>query len=98
MRQVILTAQANRRLQSQIDYLLERHRKQAARALRVRVAAYLTDSLAHFPRTGTFIDQRGLWESWIPGTRIVAWYQFDEATLTVLTFWNTSQDRQSSAP
>lgn len=98
MRRLVLTDEANRRLQSQIDFLLDRHRTQDARVLRQRVASYLSNSLAHFPKTGTFIAKRRLWESWIPGTRIVAWYQFDEDTLTVLTFWNTSQDRQSSAP
>ena len=65
----------------------------AAQAMVARVETFLTQTLATYPRTGRHIAERDLWETWIPNTRLVAWYVFDANELTVLTFWHTAQDR-----
>jgi plasmid stabilization system protein ParE len=49
--------------------------------------------LADYPRSGRKIPERELWESWIPGTRLVAWYDFGDDELIVIAIWHTSRDR-----
>jgi plasmid stabilization system protein ParE len=96
MRRIVLTDEANQRLNDQIDYLLERDATAPAKALRARVGDFVTHTLAPFPATGKYIVDRDLWESWIPGTRLVVWYQFTDEVLIVTTFWHTSQNRWSA--
>jgi predicted deacetylase len=80
-------------LDGQLDYLVSQRAETAASALNVRVHAYLRDTICLYPATGTFLPRRNLWESWIPGTRLVAWYTFDDRQVVVMTFWHTSQNR-----
>ncbi len=40
------------------------------------------------------IEERDLWEVWIPDTKLVVWYRFNESELEVVRFWHTSQNRQ----
>lgn len=94
MRVVRFTAEAEQTLASQIDYLVSLDAPAAALNLINRVDAFLSRTLVAFPRTGRHISERDIWETWVPGTRLVAWYVFDDDTLTVLTFWHTAQDRR----
>lgn len=93
MRQVLFTPQAARALDDQIVYLLSRDAATAAEALAVRVRAFLEQTIAVYPRTGRYIPSYDVWEAWIPGTRLVTWYRFDDASLVVLDFWHVAQDR-----
>ena len=81
MRHWVLDRQAEADLQSQLDYLIERGAVEAAERL---------------ARTGIFLDYRGLWETWIPRTRLVLWYRFTDIELQVPRIWHTSQDRRSA--
>lgn len=94
MRRVVLTDEAASRLEAQIDYLVVHDAIAAARALRCRVGDYIKHTLAQFPASGKVLSARNLWEVWIPDTRIVVWYQFDDDIVTIITFWLTSQDRE----
>ena len=94
MRTVRLTPEAERALGDQVDYLVAKDATMAAQALAARVETFLTQTLAAYPRTGSHIIDREVWETWIPNTRLVAWYVFDANALTVLTFWHTAQDRR----
>ncbi len=96
MRRVVFSHEAQERLEVQIEYLLDRGAPGAARTLRHRVDAFLSNILTRFPGTGAYIQQKDLWESWIPRTRLVVWYRFDDDALQVVTVWHTSQDRQSA--
>ena len=98
MRRIRLMPEAERTLTAQLDYLLERHATTAAQALKTRVERYLTGSVAQFPRTGKFIGEHGLWETWIPRTRLIVWYSFDDDEVAIITFWHGAQDRSSSDP
>jgi plasmid stabilization system protein ParE len=80
-------------LERQIDYLLERHANQAARGLERRVQTFIENTLCPFPETGTFIADRGVYESWIPGTKIVLWYTVTDTDVIIAMVWNTSQGR-----
>lgn len=94
MRRVCLTDEAASRLEAQIDYLIDHDALAAARALRCRVGDYIEHTLASYPASGKVLSARDLWEVWIPGTRLIVWYQFDDSVVTIITFWHTSQDRE----
>ena len=93
MRSVRLTLQADDVLANQIDYLIAQGAIAPAQALKARVETFPTQTQAAYPRTGRWLPERQLWETWIPGTKLVAWYLFDDAELVVITFWHTSQSR-----
>ena len=64
-----------------------------AEDLKIRVDEFLSLTLANYPRNGRFIAERDLWETWIPGTKLVVWYTFTDDELVAITFWHTSQNR-----
>ncbi len=93
MRRVRLTPEAERTLAHQIEYLTARGAIRPAQDLKNRVETFLLNTIAEMPRMGKRLEQRDLWEGWIPRTRLVVWYTFDDDELTAITFWHTSQDR-----
>jgi plasmid stabilization system protein ParE len=96
MRTWVLDRQAEAGLQAQLDYLIERGAVGAVEQLSVRVKAFLRDHLSVFPATGLYLDHRGLWETWIPRTRLVVWYPFTDEEVQVARVWHTAQDRQGA--
>jgi plasmid stabilization system protein ParE len=94
---VILSPEAAERLEEQIAYLRRVGAARAAERLHARVLSFLLNHLAHFPRTGRHLERRGLWEMWIPRTRLVLWYRIEADRIEVATVWHTSQDRRSAA-
>jgi plasmid stabilization system protein ParE len=93
---VVLSAEASDRLEDQVRYIQNSGAPAAADRLRLRVLDFLENHLAHFPRTGTHIPDRDLWETWIPGTRLVIWYRVKDRQLDVVTVWHTAQERSST--
>ena len=85
MRTVRVTPEAEATLAHQLDYLIDHGALAPARALKIRVEAFLTNTLPHHPGIGRFIADRNLWESWIPGTRLVVWYTHDDHELVAIT-------------
>lgn len=96
MRRVVFDVEAERALLDQIDYLISRDAVQAAVELDERVRSFLTGSLASFPAIGRPVGHRDLWETWVPRTRLVVWYRFDETTVEVVAVWSTWQKRPRS--
>lgn len=88
---VIWQPAAQSKLEAQVDYLIEHHAPLAAERLRIRVLEYIADTLALFPQTGAYIGARDLYEVWIPHTKVVIWYRFDDQTVTIIDLWHTSQ-------
>ena len=93
MRRYVLTKEAESALDSQIDYLIAQGAQTAAQNLLNRIHNFLADTLCQFPATGRHLMLRDLWEIWIPGTRQILWYRFDEQIVTVIATWHTSQNR-----
>lgn len=93
MRQLRFSLEAETALNSQIDYLLEVGAPRAAGALARRVQQFMVDTIAAYPRTGRYLEERDLWETWIPGTPLIAWYVFNDDQVTIATFWHSAQDR-----
>jgi plasmid stabilization system protein ParE len=98
MRRWVLDRQAEADLQDQLDYPIERGAVDAAERLSARIKAFLSDFLTAYPATGVFLEHRGLWETWIPRTRLVLWYRFTDTELQVARIWHTSRDRRSTPP
>jgi|RhiMethySRZTD1v2_1073278.scaffolds.fasta_scaffold1752198_3 plasmid stabilization system protein ParE len=93
---VVLSPEAVERLEAQIAYLRDVGAGAAAERLRARVLSFLPNHLARFPRTGHRLEDRGLWEMWIPRTRLVLWYRIESDRIEIATVWHTSQDRRSA--
>ena len=88
-----IAPRAGRDLERQLQYLIDQNALSAARQLERRLVTYIEHTLAAYPRTGTFIGHRGLWETWVPETRLVIWYRFTENELQIVRVWHSSQDR-----
>jgi plasmid stabilization system protein ParE len=95
VRRWVLDRQAEADLQAQLDYLLEQGAIDAAERLSAR---FLHDFLTLYPGTGIFLDHRGLWETWLPRTRLVVWYRFTDTEVQVARIWHAAQDRQNTPP
>lgn len=96
MRSHVFAPRAQRDLRSQIDYLNDQCAFDAAERLLTRIEQFVANFLAVHPKTGVYLDHRGLWETWVPHTRLVLWYRFTDTTLEIARVWHTSQDRQRS--
>ena len=68
-RRIIATKEAATQLENQLDYLIDHHAHAAAHQLKQRFDSYLANHVAEFPRTGRYLAERDLWETWIPRTR-----------------------------
>lgn len=90
---VTLDPRAADELISQIDYLIANNAPQAAARLKARFDAFLENFLALHPRTGKLIVEKKIWETWIPGTRLVVWYRFTADELQIIRIWHSAQDR-----
>jgi plasmid stabilization system protein ParE len=95
---VVLSLEAAERLEAQIAYLKNVGADAAADRLRDRVMNFLANYLAHVPQTGRRLEDRDLWEMWIPRTRLVLWYRIESERVVIATVWHTSQDRASAKP
>lgn len=93
MRTLRFSIEAETALNNQLDYLVAAGAPRAAEALARRIQQFLVNTISAYPRTGLYLQERGLWESWIPSTAIIAWYVFDDDQVTVVTFWHAAQDR-----
>jgi plasmid stabilization system protein ParE len=93
---VELTPEAVERLEAQVAYLRDAGALQAADRLRKRVMEFLSKHLSSAPRTGRWLEERRLWETWIPRTRLVLWYRIEGERILIVTVWHTSQDRAAA--
>lgn len=90
---IVVAPRARRDLANKLGYLVDKGATAAARRLERRLTRFLVDTITCYPRSGTFIAHRELWETWVPGTRIVIWYRFTQDELQIVRVWHTSQDR-----
>ena len=93
---IIVAPHAERDLSRQIEYLVSRNAATAARRLHSRITVFVERMLAKHPRVGTFLTHRDLWETWVPGTRLVVWYRFSSDELQIVRIWHGAQDRENT--
>ena len=90
---VVLSAEAAEQLEAQVRNLRNANALKAAADLSRRVMAVLIWHLAEFPRTGRHLPRLDLWETWIPGTKLIEWYRIETDHRAIATVWHASQDR-----
>ncbi len=91
---VLFDREAENELAQQLDYLISQEAAPAARRLEQRLSHYIETTIARYPRSGRFIQHRGLWETWVPRTRIVIWYRFTIDELQIVRIWHAAQNRE----
>ena len=92
---LVIAPSAARDLANQLAYLVDQSAGDAADKLEQRLSSFLSTTLAAYPRMGTPLHHRGLWETWVPKTRLVVWYRFTADELQIVRVWHTSQDRRA---
>ena len=90
---VVVAPRARRELANQLGYLVDQGAIVAARRLEERLTIFFRNTLSQYPKTGTNLAHRGLWETWVPGTRMVVWYRFTDKELQIVRVWHTAQNR-----
>jgi plasmid stabilization system protein ParE len=93
MRDVVLTDRAAERLDEQLAYLTAQGAADAAERVRARIEEHLA-VISQYPRTGRYRHRQKLWEAWVPKTRLVVWYRFDDAQIVAIAIWHTAQQRR----
>ena len=93
---IVFDRLAEQDLNNQIGYLIDQGAPTAARKLETRISAFVEMTLAAYPRTGTYLHHRALWETWVPRTRFVIWYRLKSDELQVVRIWHAAQDRTGS--
>lgn len=96
MRSDRFAAQARQDLFDQIDYLIAQGAADAAAHLLARIESYVRSFLCVYPAAGRSIGHRGLWETWVPRTRLVVWYRFDDDNVEIVRVWHTARDRSAA--
>ncbi len=91
---IVIAPRARRELANQLGYLVDQGAIAAGRRLEERLTAFFQNTLSQYPKTGTYLEHRELWETWVPGTRIVVWYRFTGDELQIVRIWHTAQDRR----
>lgn len=91
---IVIAPSAKRDLLRQLGYLIEQDAAEAAVRLEARLSDFFESTLSRFPRIGTYLAHRGLWETWVPRTRFVIWYRFSDDELQIVRVWHTSQNRE----
>ena len=94
MRTYRLAPAAEVALTRQIDDLLDHDAAPAARSLERRLRIFIEQTLCTFPFVGTHIPARGIYETWVPGTKYVLWYTVTDEAVIIAMIWHTSQDRE----
>jgi plasmid stabilization system protein ParE len=93
---IVFDREAENDLANQLDYIVAQGAAHAARRLEQRLLSYIENTVAHYPRSAAFVAHRGLWETWVPNTRLIIWYRFTADELQIVRVWHTSQDREQA--
>ena len=92
---IVFDPRAAEELEHQIHFLIQQGAVKAAVKLEARVISYFERLLSRYPRTGKHIAEKDIWETWVPGTRLVVWYRFTTSELQIIRVWHSAQDRDA---
>ena len=97
---LIITPGAQAQIEHQIEYGTARYGRQTNERTFARVERFLIESLAVFPRTGTFLPDVGLYQTMIPRTPFVVIYRVEDQQdiIRILGFFHSAQDRSTFGP
>ena len=97
---VVLSARVEADLARQLEYGVRRFGKAVAERTFARVESFLFGSLAAQPYAGKYIQELGIYETWIVKTPFFVFYRVDapSETVTVLALFHHAQDRAAFDP
>lgn len=97
---VVLSARVEADIARQLQYGIDHFGRIVAERTFGRVDAFLLQFLPAHPHSGKYLDDRGIYETWIARTPFVVFYRVDiEAdTITVLALFHHAQDRAAFEP
>jgi plasmid stabilization system protein ParE len=97
---LIITPRSQAQIDHQIEYGTARYGRPTNERTFARVERFLIESLAVFPRTGTFLPDVGLYQTMIPRTPFVIIYRVEDQhdIVRILSFFHSAQDRTPSGP
>jgi plasmid stabilization system protein ParE len=97
---VVITPMAQVQLEHQLGFGIDRHGLVTAQKTFARVERFFATTLVDYPRTGTFLPDKRLYESFIPRTPFIVIYRIEaEAQIVrVLGFFHHAQDRTEFEP
>lgn len=88
---ITLDPQAAVELESQFEYLVQQGAMQAANRLAARCDAFFENVLGRHPKTGKYVAEKDIWETWVPGTRLVVWYRITDREVQIIRVWHAAQ-------
>lgn len=97
---VILSARVEADIASQLEYGLQHFGTAVAERTFARVDTFLFQFLPNFPYAGRYLEEIGVYETWIGKTPFVVFYRVDTAAdnVTVLALFHHAQDRAAFHP
>ncbi len=92
---VVLSARVEADIANQFQYGTDRFGPIVARRTFARVDTFLFRFLPAHPYAGKYLDDRGIYESWIARTPFVVFYRVnaETSTIAVLALFHHAQDR-----
>jgi plasmid stabilization system protein ParE len=97
---VVLSARVEADLARQLEYGVRHFGQAVADRTFARVENFLLESLVAQPYAGKYIQELGIYETWIVKTPFVVFYRVDAPpeTITVLALFHHAQDRSAFDP
>ncbi len=95
---VVYVPRAERHIANHLAYGIERFgARDAARTIR-RLRSYIRLTVAQYPKTSRYHPSIDAYESWVPGTPFVIYYQTEPTIITVVAVFHHSRDHSSFVP
>ena len=92
---LVITPTAQHQIDNQAQYGIARHGHRTAQRTFSRVERFFAPTLVEYPRTGTYIAAKQIYERLIPRTPFIVIYRLEDTrdTLRVLGFFHHAQNR-----
>jgi|SRR6266436_9737897 plasmid stabilization system protein ParE len=97
---VVLSARVEGDIAGQLQYGIDHFGQVVAERAFARVDTFLFQFLPAHPYAGRYLDDRGIYETWIAKTPFVIFYRVsaEADTITVLALFHHAQDRAAFDP
>lgn len=97
---VVLSARVEADITSQLEYGLKHFGPTVAERTFARVDTFLLQFLPNYPYAGKYLEENGIYETWIGKSPFVIFYRVnaETETITVLAFFHHAQDRAAFDP
>ena len=98
--EVVLSARVATEIATQLEYGLKHFGPDVAERTFARLDAFLFQFLPDYPYAGKYLEEHGIYETWIGKTPFVIFYRVDAQVdiITVLALFHHAQDRAAFDP